>query len=176
MKRKLLLIVLILCLVVGMAYAQPKNAASLNPVGIIFNLYMGSYERVITDYLSANVVVAYTPNLMWITDISALTVNPGARYYMGPLLDDLLGDSLQDLEKWLFPPAPLGPFVGAYLGFSSVFGDTFNFGGGAQLGYKYTFSDSDFAFFAEPYIGFEFLTNAPDTNGFTYGANFGMTF
>ncbi len=176
MKRKLLLMILILCLVATMAYAQPKNAASLNPIGIIFNMYMGSYERVITDYLAANVVFAYTPNLMWVTDISAINVNLGARYYMGPLLGDLLGDSLEGFEDILFTPAPIGPFVGAYLGMSSIFGDTFNIGGGADLGYKYTFSNNDFALFVEPYIGVEFLTNDPDTNGFKYGANFGITF
>ena len=176
MKRKVLMVILILCLVAGMAFSQPKNAASLNPIGILFNLYMVSYERVITDNLSVNISVAYTPNLMWFTDISAISANPGARYYMGPLLSDLLGDSLAGLEDLLFPPAPLGPFVGAYLGLSNYIGDSFNFGGGVELGYKYGFSDSNFSLFAEPYIGLEFLTNSPDTNGFKYGVNFGVVF
>ncbi len=176
MKRKLLLIVLILCLAVGMAYAGQQNAASLNPIGIIVNLYMGSYERVITDYLSANIVAAYSPNLAWISDISLLSVYPGARYYMGPLLSDLVGDSLEGLEDILFPPAPLGPYVGAYLGMSSVFGDTFNFGGGLELGFKILITEDVVSLFAEPYIGVEFLTNDSETNGFKYGVNFGVVF
>ena len=176
MKRKLVLIILVLCLVAGMAYAGTQNAASLNPVGIIFNTYMGSYERVIFDYLSANVAFAYSPNFAWISEVSLLAVYPGARYYMGPLLSDLLGDSLEGLEELLFPPAPLGPYVGAYLGMSSVFGETFDVGGGLELGFKILLTEDVVSIFAEPYIGVEFLTNDSETNGFKYGVNFGVVF
>lgn len=177
MKRKILLIVLILCLVVGMAYAGQKNAASLNPLGIIVNTYMGSYERVITDYLSANVVFAYSPDFLWITDSSFLSVYPGARYYMGPLLGDLFGDSLEGLRNILLSPAPYGLYAGAYLGMSTIFDDEYlSFGGGIDIGYKLGFSKTGISLFAEPYIGVEFLTNDSEMNGFKYGVNFGVLF
>ena len=176
MKRKLVLIVLILCLVGASAFAGKENAASLNPIGIVVNTYMGSYERVIFDYLSANVTFAYSPNIAWSSDISLLAVYPGARYYMGPLLRDLLGDSLEGREDLLLPPAPLGPYVGVYLGMSSVFGESFDVGGGAELGFKILLTEDVVSIFAEPYIGVEFLTNDSETNGFKYGVNFGLVF
>lgn len=161
------------------------NAVSLNPILILFNMYMGSYEMAFGDSLSVKASVVYTPNLFWLTQITYFDIVPEARYYFGPLLRTALGNVSIDesLARIVFPSALNGPFVGAGPVISSVTinggslvdglatgeaAKAFGLGLVANAGYKYRIGDKNISFFVEPYVGLQLWTLVGGTNGWTY--------
>lgn len=183
MKKVLIVLFSILCLA-SFAFAanakvdssdQPaKLAVSFDPLGLLIFSFPFSVEYAITPDISAVADVFYSPNIVWITDISVLDINAGARYYFG----DKLHASVPD---WLKGPALRGLFGGFRLAYAN---ETWNYG---SSGYNYTGALSQFGigveaglkyylkgkrgWFAEGALGFMYYLPATWTwtlNGTTY--------
>ena len=136
MKKVLIVLLAVLCFA-SLAFAadakapssdQPaKLAVSFNPLGLLVFSFPFSVEYAITPEISAVADVFYSPNIVWISNISVFDINAGARYYFG----DKLGSSVPD---WLKGPALRGLFAGVRLAYA---GETWNY---SSLGYTGTVS------------------------------------
>ena len=163
-----------------------KNAVSLNPLGMLLNMYSGSYERALTELVSVKVTAAYSPNFIWISDIAYTDIQVEGRYYFGWHLRNLAEDLPFGKEKAarLFAPALNGFYVGFMAGMVTASIDDwegtvtevpvkfdarfFGLGGGVSLGAKYALTGKRFTFFAEPWLGLQFYAPVGGANGWTY--------
>jgi hypothetical protein len=206
--KKILIVLLALLCVAGLAFAadspapasdQPaKIAISFNPLGLLIFSFPVSGEYALTKDISVVADVFYSPNIVWITDISVLDVTAGARYYFG----DKIGGSVPD---WVKGPALRGLFAGARIGYvnetwdyssylSGYKGSYSSFGFGAEAGLKYFFKKAT-GFYAEGNLGFMYYLPATwtwtyngvtesvatysagwDSTGLTYGVKIGYAF
>ncbi|MBU0928146.1 MAG: hypothetical protein KKA67_10380 [Spirochaetes bacterium] len=166
---------------------RTMNAASFDPVAVIFNLYSGSYERALGDRFSVKGSLSVSPNFFWISDIGYFDASVEGRFYFGQALGGLLsGVDVGDFIKDRFlSPGIVGPYVGAFVGClgASVRGwtavdpgvpaytfdaDAFGLGAGASVGLKYVLFGSSLAFFAEPFVGFRLYGLVGGDDGWRY--------
>jgi len=163
-----------------------SNAVSLDPIAVLFNLYSGSYERALGESLSAKLSVAYSPNFLWLSDLSYFDATVEGRFYFGAALRDLLGDADpgERIRGRLMTPGIVGPYAAAFVGClgasaddwtaadaggSYTFdADAFGLGAGAGVGLKYALSDGGLVFFAEPFVGARFYALVGGDNGWRY--------
>lgn len=98
--------------------AKVLNAVSIDPISIIFNLYSGSYERALSDQVSAKVSVAYSPNFFWVSDIGYFDASVEGRFCLGAVLRNLLADVDvgTTIRDRFLAPGIVGPYVGAFVG------------------------------------------------------------
>ncbi len=197
-KTTVLSLVLVLVLALGSAasFAEgaPRFSARFNAFGLLVCAFPVSGEYALNDNLSLTADIFYSPNIVWVSNISIFDLEAGARYYFGSLLPD----SLPPLVRGA-PGA--GPFAGARLGFvtetwkpqTDYKGTYTSMGLGAEVGYRYFFK-ADRGLYAEGFIGGAYYfpstwkwttpsgsgvwTDSPGWNPsrFTYGATIGYSF
>lgn len=181
------LLVLLPSALLGAEEGNHKNAVSVDPIALIFNLYSGSYERAITEQFSVKATLAYSPNFFWVSDIGYFDFSGEGRFYFGSLLEPLaeklpLGEKTKNK---LFGKAISGLYVGAFLGGVTASVKewvedeevevpyTYNagalgLGGGITLGAKYPLIGKKISFFAEPYVTLKYYALVGGDNGWTY--------
>jgi hypothetical protein len=155
------------------AIPQLDNAISSDPILYLLNWYTFSYERRLTDQISAKATVVYTPQLLWGLGfdgtIRLLDVQADGRFYFGSILGKIAGD-VSLYNTWLarlFAPAICGPFAGVTLGMTNfsftdfktksdelVNSSALAVGGGLYAGVKYPLIGKKLVLFAEPFIGY----------------------
>lgn len=189
-KRAIGLFCLVLLLMPLAAHAnervsEPRHAISMDPIFILFNMYLASYEFGLTDSIAVKASIMYTPNLFWLTNISYFDVIPEGRFYMGPLIRGLFSGASVDsnLLSKIFPSALNGPFIGVAPVVSSAtinggvlvdglssgeVAKAFGLGLNLTIGYKYSISNKQISFFAEPYAGIQLWSLIGGDNGWTY--------
>lgn len=143
--------------------ADNQSSVNLNVLGVLVNLYSGSFETVlpIVDKVSVKVDAAYSPNFLWVSNMGLLQMNVQGRYYLGSLLP-------KGLPDFLYGDPLKGLYAGAGVGFYSVWywyesgsdkweGSYISPDFLLEVGDKYFF---DKHFYAEGYTGFDIVAPA----------------
>jgi hypothetical protein len=141
--RKVLLVLLVAMLAVLPSIAQsagadkesgstamPKIGFDFNALGILIDDFSGSAEMAFTPNISGKVYIEYSPNLVWISDISVLGLQLEGRYYFS--------DLIHGTPSFLKGKAIKGLFGGVGLGFYSL---NWNYSG---IGYTGSYFAPDF--------------------------------
>jgi len=115
MKKVILAALVALVLGASPVAAQAKSAATFDVLGVLLNIYSGSYETVLpfAENLTGKVDAAYSPNLIWFSNLSYLSLNVEGRYYFSDYLP-------KGLPTFLYGKPLAGVFAGAGVGFYSV--------------------------------------------------------
>lgn len=186
MKKITIVLLLVLLLVPTLSVfgegESNKNAVSMDPIQILFNYWSFSYERALTDKISIKANVAYSPNFLWISDVSYFDLVVEGRYYWGSHLSDFAKDLPlgQEVTGKIFADALSGLYAGVFAGVVTASiddwtEDTTTFdasfkgaGAGLTIGCKYALTGENFVFFGEPFGGVRFYTPVGGENGWTY--------
>ena len=154
MKKKGICLVLVMMLILGMAGStvlaeqRPGSVISTNPLGLLLGVINVEYEKVL---------------------------NPGMSFYVAPIVAIWGGVTVlggrAGVKKYFGPTAPEGFWFGGFGNFAYVSAGTTvsatSFGGGANVGYKYFFTDN---FSLEASLGLAFIYMSMSVSGYGYGA------